>query len=223
MPQFILYLRLSFASITAVYISQTLIIALRCIPLAALWGAVEGKCMGSKIVFISTGALTIACDSLIFLLPVKIVMSLQAKLARKFALLGILCFGVFTSILRMISMIVSVEHEDDATWYFSPVIAWTGAEISAAIIALSLPALRAVFGFLKEHRLKRDQSYSNGPGSIGLNSVSRKKPRIFHGSTPYENTTEIDCARSPSQEGLWDRESDQKIRVTDTVDVKVRG
>lgn len=41
----------------------------------------------------------------------------------------------------MISMIVSVEHEDDATWYFSPVIAWTCAEISAAIIALSLPAL----------------------------------------------------------------------------------
>jgi hypothetical protein len=87
------------------------------------------------------------------------------------------------SILRMISMIVSVEHEDDATWYFSPVIAWTCAEISAAIIVLSLPAFRAVFGFLKEHRLKRDQSYSNGSGSIGLNSVSRKKPRIFPGST----------------------------------------
>lgn len=120
-------------------------------------------------------------------------------------------------------MIVSVEHEDDATWYFSPVIAWTCAEISAAIIALSLPALRAVFGFLKEHRLKRDQSYSNGSGNIGLHSVSRKKPRIFHGSTAYENTTEIDCARSPSQEALWDRESDQKIRVTDTVDVKICG
>jgi hypothetical protein len=94
MPQFILYLRLSFAFITAVYIAQTLIIALQCIPLAALWGAAEGKCMGSKIVFISTGALTIACDSLILLLPLKIVMSLQAKLARKLALLGVLCFGI---------------------------------------------------------------------------------------------------------------------------------
>lgn len=94
MPQFILYLRLSFAFITAVYIAQTLIIALQCVPLAALWGAVEGKCMGSKIVFISTGALTIACDSLILLLPVKIVMSLQAKLARKLALLLVLCFGI---------------------------------------------------------------------------------------------------------------------------------
>lgn len=94
MPRFILYLRLSFGFVTAVYVAQTLIIALQCVPLAALWGAVEGKCMGSGITFISTGALTIVCDSLILLLPVKIVLSLQAKLARKLALLGILCFGI---------------------------------------------------------------------------------------------------------------------------------
>jgi hypothetical protein len=50
--------------------------------------------MGSGIVFISTGALTIACDSLILLLPIKIVMTLQASITRKIALLGILCFGV---------------------------------------------------------------------------------------------------------------------------------
>ncbi len=95
MPQFILYLRLSFAFITAVYIAQTLIIALQCIPLQAMWDqTVEGKCMGSAVVFISTGALTIACDSLILLLPIKIVLTLQASVTRKLALLGILCFGV---------------------------------------------------------------------------------------------------------------------------------
>lgn len=123
----------------------------------------------------------------------------------------------------MISMIVSIEHEDDATWYFSPVIGWTCAEISAAIIALSLPALRAIFGFLKENRSTRDKSYSNGSQGISLDSVTRKKPRIFHGSDTYDNTTDIDCARSPSQEALWDRQTDQKIRVTETVDVEVRG
>jgi hypothetical protein len=95
MPPFILYLRLSFAFVTAVWIAQTLIIALQCIPLAALWDqTIEGKCMGSRIVFVSTGALTIVCDSLILLLPVKIVLGLQAKMARKLALLAILCFGV---------------------------------------------------------------------------------------------------------------------------------
>ncbi|KAF7715239.1 Uncharacterized protein PECH_008735 [Penicillium ucsense] len=223
MPQFILYLRLSFAFITAVYIAQTMIIALQCIPLSALWGEGTGKCMGSKVVFISTGALTIACDSLILLLPVKIVMGLQAKMARKLALLLVLCFGIFASVLRLIAMIVSVQHPDDATWYFSPVIAWTCAEISAAIIALSLPALRAIFGFLKEHRSK-NASYSNSSEPISLDSVSKKKKnRVFHGNNTYEHMTEIDGERSASQEVLWNQDNNQKIRVTDTVRVDVRG
>ncbi|KAL2821327.1 hypothetical protein BDW59DRAFT_164210 [Aspergillus cavernicola] len=228
MPQFILYLRLSFAFVTAVFVAQMLIIGLQCIPLSALWGAVEGRCMGSRIVFVSTGALTIACDSLILLLPVKIVLNLQVKLARKLALLAILCFGIFaviTSVLRMVSMIVSVQHPADATWYFSPVIAWTCAEISAAIIALSLPALRAIFGFLKEKHSTRDQSNSHGSTGIGLNSVQRSgKVRVFQGSGVYRHTVEVDGARSPSQEVLWDtmRGDQRVIRVTENVDVDVR-
>jgi hypothetical protein len=120
-------------------------------------------------------------------------------------------------------MLVSIYNESDATWYFSPVIAWTCAEVSAAIIALSLPALRAIFGFLKEHRSTRDQSnsnsngYSNGSGGIGMDSMSKSKPgkgsrgrgkggKVYHGSELYENTVEIevDCVRSVSQEALWD-------------------
>ncbi|KAL4986733.1 hypothetical protein BDW68DRAFT_162676 [Aspergillus falconensis] len=245
MPRFILYLRLSFAFVTAVWVAQSLIIALQCIPLEALWdnSITDKKCMGSAVVFISTGALTIVCDSLILLLPVQIVMGLQAKTARKLALLGILCFGVFavvTSILRMVSMIVSVQHEADATWYFSPVVAWTCAEISAAIIALSLPALRAIFGFLKEHRSTRDQSNSyprsgSGLKGIGLDSLSKsvtKQQKVFHGTGVYDNTVDIGAARSPSQEVLWDGYGDgtygkrgqgspREIMVTETVDVEV--
>ncbi|KAL4772503.1 hypothetical protein BDW60DRAFT_216510 [Aspergillus nidulans var. acristatus] len=231
MPRFILYLRLSFAFVTAVWVAQSLIIALQCIPLEALWDTsiTDKKCMGSAVVFISTGALTI------------IVIGLQAKTARKLALLGILCFGVLTSILRMVSMIVSVQHEDDATWYFSPVVAWTCAEISAAIIALSLPALRAIFGFFKEHRSTRGQSNSypnTGSGSkgIGLDSLSKsatKQPKVFNGSGVYDNTVDIGVGRSPSQEVLWDGYGDRgfgntgsgsprEIMVTETVDVEVR-
>ncbi|KAL3481253.1 hypothetical protein BJX99DRAFT_243869 [Aspergillus californicus] len=225
MPQFMLYLRLSFAFVSAVLVAQELIIGLQCIPLSALWDGGEGRCMGSKTVFVSTGALTIACDSLILLLPVQIVMSLQVKMARKVALLGVLCFGILTSALRLVSMIVSVQHPSDATWYFSPVIAWTCAEISAAIIALSLPALRAIFGFLKERSTRDQNSYSHGSEGIGLGSVPRSgKARIFQGSGIYTNTVEVDCLRSPSQEGLWDREvrAGRGIRVTEDVDVDVR-
>lgn len=86
MPPFTLYLCISIAFVTVVYVAQTLIVALQCVPLTALWGGAEGKCMGSDIVFISSSVLTIVCDSLVLLLSMNIVFPLQAKLARKLAL-----------------------------------------------------------------------------------------------------------------------------------------
>lgn len=109
MPRFMTYLRLSFAFVTLVWVVQTLICALQCVPLAALWDKnVKGWCMGSGTVFVSTGVLTIACDSLILLLPVKIVLSLQTTIARKIALLGILCFGVLYASLCPYTFVANI-------------------------------------------------------------------------------------------------------------------
>ena len=94
LPRYRLYLWISFGFVTAVYITQTLIIALQCIPLEALWGAAEGKCMGSKAVFISTAVMTIVCDSLVLVLPLNIVFTVKASLTRKISLAVVLCFGV---------------------------------------------------------------------------------------------------------------------------------
>lgn len=95
MPRFKLYLRISFAFVTAVHITQTLIIGLQCIPIQALWDpSVKGQCMGSTAVFISTSVLTIVCDSLILFLPLNIVLSIQASLSRKLVLLFVFCFGI---------------------------------------------------------------------------------------------------------------------------------
>jgi hypothetical protein len=95
MPQYVFYLRLSFGFITAVYICQTLIIALQCIPLAALWNpALEGRCISTMVVNYVTATMTIVCDSIVLLLPMNIIWTLKAKLARKVALGVVLCFGV---------------------------------------------------------------------------------------------------------------------------------
>jgi hypothetical protein len=97
MPQYVFYLRLSFGFITAVYICQTLIIALQCIPLSALWDpAVQGKgrCISTMVVNYVTASMTIVCDSIVLLLPMNIIWTLKAKLARKVALGVVLCFGV---------------------------------------------------------------------------------------------------------------------------------
>ncbi|KAJ5923576.1 hypothetical protein N7454_008821 [Penicillium verhagenii] len=223
MPRFKLYIRLAFAFVTAVWVSQTLIIALQCIPLQALWdSSITGKCLTSTQVFLSTSVMTIICDSLILILPVNIVLKLQVNFARKATLLFVFCFGIFaivTSILRMVSMIVALDHPSDVTWYFSVVMAWSTSEISAIIIALSLPSLRGLFSILRMKTRTTDQSKTNDTGSIGLTAIPQSKNRIFDGSS-HQNTVEIDTKRGSSQEALcWDENYTHNIRVMDTVHV----
>ncbi|OQE33027.1 hypothetical protein PENFLA_c001G07266 [Penicillium flavigenum] len=153
MPRFTLNIHISFAFVTVVYVAQTLIVALQCVPLAALWGGAEGRCMGSGFVFISTSVLTIICDSLV------------------------LCVGVFaavTSILRMVSMIVALQHPDEATWCFSVVMVWSTTEISTATIALSLPALRALFAVWSINRSTMHHSDIANTGTMALSRFLRR-------------------------------------------------
>ncbi|KAJ5356653.1 hypothetical protein N7517_011262 [Penicillium concentricum] len=179
-PRFTLFLRISFAFVTILHMAQTLIIALRCVPLGDLWG-VEGKCMGSVIIFISTSGLAIACDLLVLLLPMNIIFLAIAKSSKEARLGACTLHGDFVGSLvlfvgneqnevviiylfgavnierpfpRMVSMIVALRHPDGATWYFSVVMAWSATEISS-IIPLSLPALRA--WFRSEQKLVDDE------------------------------------------------------------------
>lgn len=118
-------------------------------------------------------------------------------------------------------MIVALDHPLDVTWYFSVVMAWSTSEISAIIIALSLPALRGLFGILRMKNRSTDQSESNGTGSIGLAPVPQPQNRIFDGSI-HRNTVDIDTKRGSSQEALcWDIKDANNIRVMDTVHVDI--
>lgn len=95
LPRFRFYINCSIAFVTAVWVAQTLVIGLQCIPLQALWDqTVHGKCLTTTTVFLSTSILTIICDSLMLLLPLSIVHKLQASIARKITLLIVFCFGI---------------------------------------------------------------------------------------------------------------------------------
>ncbi|KAL2817511.1 hypothetical protein BDW59DRAFT_165919 [Aspergillus cavernicola] len=236
MPKYVFYLRLSFGFITAVYIAQTLIIALQCIPLATLWGGAKGKCVSTMVVNIVTATLTIICDSIVLLLPMNIIFHLKAKVARKVALAIILCFGAFavvTSVCRMVAMLPVVNDPSDATWHFAVVLAWSSAEISAAIIALSLPALKALFGstFSKEKSSSNNSnsnpnSRSNGASDVPMDRIP--KGRIYGDVKAYSNS--VRGGRNTSEEVLWVTSTDEDsievkrtVRVTSSVGTYKRG
>lgn len=119
-------------------------------------------------------------------------------------------------------MINALHHPKDITWYFV-VVTWSQAEISAMIIALSLPALKGLFGFFHKQRSTAGPSHSHRTGSIGLRSVLRsaKHQRIFDGL--HQNAVGIDTRRGTSQEALWDVNGNAEIRVMNTVRVDADG
>ncbi|KAL1980217.1 hypothetical protein VTN96DRAFT_4451 [Rasamsonia emersonii] len=80
MPRFKLYLRISYAFVTAVFIAQVLIIALQCIPLAALWGEAKGRCLGSKAVCVNCSQSKYRCCHNPRKLPVSKTARLKEKL-----------------------------------------------------------------------------------------------------------------------------------------------
>lgn len=87
------------------------------------------------------------------------------------------------------------------------------------IVALSLPALRGLFGFVQKQR-STNKSYSHDNASVGLTSVPRHhKGRVFEGSGSYPATIDIHTQRSTSQEALWDASYSHGIQVKEEVHV----
>lgn len=100
---------------------------------------------------------------------------------------------------------------------------WSCTEISTAIIALSLPALKALFVTVRKNRSTTDRSTTVGGDShsesIGLGSTSRP---IFEGPKRYRNIVDVGCERGVSQERLWGvNDGPKEVQIMDTVRVDI--
>lgn len=91
---FLLWLKMACGLVTAILFIQALIIGFQCVPLSAAWDGSEGTCLGSRVIFLTTGLLTIFCDCVILILPIYIVRQLKAQTwKRKAALALVMCCG----------------------------------------------------------------------------------------------------------------------------------
>lgn len=118
----------------------------------------------------------------------------------------------------MVAMVAAIRHPQDATWYFSVVMVWSCTEISTAIIALSLPALRSLFVKVRQNRSTAAKDSSNSE-SVGLQSIRSRstKPPIFEGPGVYRSTVDV----GSSQERLWGVNDGHGVQVLDTVKVDI--
>lgn len=93
-PRYRRYLVVASVFITTVSLVQLLITGLQCVPLAALWGGVEGTCMSAEALHLSTGLLTIIVDAIILALPIMLIIAAVVSRYNRIALGALLAFAV---------------------------------------------------------------------------------------------------------------------------------
>ncbi|KAF3914155.1 hypothetical protein AA313_de0209331 [Arthrobotrys entomopaga] len=138
-------------------IASVLALAFQCKPIAAAYDLItklQHKCNALTMYYVIT-SLGVASDIAILLLPVPGVLKLQLPTYKKVAVLAVFGLGglacVF-AILRMINLFSGVTGID-LTWDIVPIALYGQLEVTIAIIATSLPALRLLWkGWLPRHR-----------------------------------------------------------------------
>ncbi|KAK6535703.1 hypothetical protein TWF694_002153 [Orbilia ellipsospora] len=139
-------------------VASVLALAFQCKPVSAAYDLItklQHKCNGLTMYYAIT-SLGVASDIAILLLPVPGVLKLQLPAYKKVAVLTVFGIGglacVF-AILRMINLFSGVKGID-LTWDIVPIALYGQLEVTTAIIATSLPALRLLWkGWLPRHRL----------------------------------------------------------------------
>lgn len=158
-----LYLRIfpqkTFKSIVhAVVVGNTLygtvfilISIFQCIPVRAAWtrwdGTVGARCVNANALGWTSGAINIALDVIILVLPMPGLAKLVMPWERKIHILMIFGLGSFVAIVAILRLtsLVKFANTQNITWDYVPVGYWSTIEVHVSVICACLPALPSLF------------------------------------------------------------------------------
>lgn len=112
--------------------------------------------------------------------------------------------------------------EPDATWYFSVVMTWSDVEVSTAIIALSLPAMKGLFGLVARRRKESTNNPSGSQESHRMKYLrSKTSQQLYDGDSTEPNDVCVGTRENTSEEALCPDANAGGITVKNTVQMKV--
>ncbi|PYH91802.1 hypothetical protein BO71DRAFT_401046 [Aspergillus ellipticus CBS 707.79] len=212
---------------TLVIIANWLLAFLQCRPLEAIFHPTEylsANCINTYVVTMVPTGLNVFMDIIILALPIPTVMKLQVSAQRQVAL-GVICFGSLSLVTLLCRFYVQKQliSSSDTAWVMGRMVIITAIEIGISMVAVNLPALRALVPNLtgSSHDYSTDGAHklsdlsklgSDGARKDGGSRLSRAEPptREELGATTLTG----------SEENLvrpWERRVN--ITVTTNVDV----
>jgi hypothetical protein len=183
------------AFIIAAYLPQVFLIIFHCLPVTALWlysfqlGVDKYTCLQWGVVYVTNSAISLVCDLILFSIPIAIISSLRISVTSKIKLSFILMPGLLViaiSCARMYLVVVG-QWDADESWSYDYLLAIEVSEIGSTLVALSIPALKPLFGslFASLDRTFISRDYSKRRltgGTVAGSGHSRSKRGIELGS-----------------------------------------
>ncbi|KNG89223.1 integral membrane protein [Aspergillus nomiae NRRL 13137] len=136
----------------AFYLTDTLLEIFACVPREKIWNPdVHGYCVNVNAMILATAILNTISDFSLLILPIFSVWRLHMQNTQKLGISAIFAAGLFACLSSAMRISISVQKNNtsDRTYDWFPEFLWTSAEISAGIIASSLPAVPSFFRHVK--------------------------------------------------------------------------
>ncbi|KZF23448.1 hypothetical protein L228DRAFT_116313 [Xylona heveae TC161] len=140
---------------TAGHLAGTFVLIFNCNPVHKSWAPkTPGKCLPFGPTNYGLAGFSIACDVIIFILPIPLFLNLSLNRWAKAALCGVFSLGLLTtvcSILRLLQIHNIAYGNGDSTM----LVTWGTVEFNVGIIVSSLPFLKNLIKALRVPSLKR--------------------------------------------------------------------
>lgn len=176
---------------------------LQCIPVNKAWygwqepgflvNGGSSSCINLNTLTYASAGASIIFDVVILLLPLPIIIRLDATRRLRAEIAIMLSVGVLVLITSCIRMryIAVFADSTNPTWDATDAILWSGIEISVAVICISLPAIRALFrSFFRARtaesslfRRSRRFSINSDAGVVPDQPQHKKETRLESSST----------------------------------------
>ncbi|KAJ8119318.1 hypothetical protein ONZ43_g3706 [Nemania bipapillata] len=181
----------------------------QCSPIARAWNAdIAGTCFNQPALFFANGALNIAEDLILYVLPARILWSMNLPLKQRIALVGVFVVGgltIIAGIVRIPSLKEAIVSTDP-TWDHVGSSIWSSIECNIGIMCACLVHLKpllasiapTILGPSKSSRrsgmLKLSDKQSEDPSHSPLQTFGQRRA-----SKPVGVLTEIDLEESDSR------------------------
>ncbi|KAH8898353.1 hypothetical protein GQ53DRAFT_837275 [Thozetella sp. PMI_491] len=136
----------------------------QCNPIPKAWNSgLSGSCINLMQFFIFNGAMALATDAIILLLPLPMIVNLQVPLLQKLALIPVFGLGIFVVVISAWRLYALVATPSADTTYDLMGTLWTIIEYNVGLVCASLPTVRVFLANLFP-RTFRSQNRTKGTG-----------------------------------------------------------